>query len=668
VCNIVNRPTIRFLVELILSGYTEPFIKVFLIFIKKRFFESFVKSGSNSIVFNKYTLLRSSFVNKSSREQIEKRVYKKKINFVFSKFDFKIFYLSLKSINFKGISLKFNKYSFSHKAYKCYCTPVYRSIWYKEKKHRDAWCSCIMPWERGFPSLLLSILKFPFIWAVIGVNKKYFFIKNLFKNDIHKVFLLIGTVFSTHKRLTIKFLKLSSFYKNRVRHGLFKFFYTKPKFSFENSLVISSSISTLLSYSFGFNNMLKLSYFVKNNCLFSFKESRKFRRNNHLFSSVLRYRKYFIWSSFNGGLKSCDYRLSLTLKNTIDKFNIYSKLILSLKIGPLVLKSNKLFNKTFHVLKRKRVHFYKFLSLIRFLGLKKLTTFLSKKSLSSFLSKAPGMGGGGLFKLYERLKKRRDTKKRWVIKNKRHIKNKRNRISINLWVIKRFITRSCKNKRIRSAFLEKYERIKEVSFFNSVIVFEPKRAFIRAIYYYNRIAKESVKKKRDALIKQFKWFTRKRWGYVWKIKSKKRFFYRERKRHPWRTRHRNYKNTYQKRERKRFLKRLLKKREFLVGRIKSNIRNLRKKGHFFFLHEELSKLKALQGRFRFKRPVKESFQIRLKQIRRESFEQQGFFFKSTKIQGKLSRFYEGVGDSLSRSFARRSKLSLFRVKSNRKKF
>lgn len=66
------------LIELIIKGYTESFLKTFLIFLKQRFFKNFVKNGSNTTIFNKYTLLRSSFVNKSSREQIEKRIYKKK--------------------------------------------------------------------------------------------------------------------------------------------------------------------------------------------------------------------------------------------------------------------------------------------------------------------------------------------------------------------------------------------------------------------------------------------------------------------------------------------------------------------------------------------------------------------------------------------------------------
>ena len=91
------------LIELIIKGYTEDFLNVFLVFFKQRFFKNFVKLGSNTTIFNKYTLLRSSFVNKSSREQIEKRIYKKKINLVFSEFDFKFFYSNLNSLNFKGL-------------------------------------------------------------------------------------------------------------------------------------------------------------------------------------------------------------------------------------------------------------------------------------------------------------------------------------------------------------------------------------------------------------------------------------------------------------------------------------------------------------------------------------------------------------------------------------
>ena len=99
--------------ELTVKGYTKNFLKVFLIFFKQRFFRSIMKSGSNSILFNKYTLLRSSFVNKSSREQVEKRILKKKIYLVFSEFDFKVFYGNLTALDFKGVSLRLSKHHFS---------------------------------------------------------------------------------------------------------------------------------------------------------------------------------------------------------------------------------------------------------------------------------------------------------------------------------------------------------------------------------------------------------------------------------------------------------------------------------------------------------------------------------------------------------------------------
>ena len=102
----INKTKRHILVELRIKGYTERFLKDFLIFFKQRFFKNFLKLGGDVVIFNKYTLLRSAFINKSSREQIEKRIYIKKINLIFSEFDFKLFYSTLNSLNFKGISLK----------------------------------------------------------------------------------------------------------------------------------------------------------------------------------------------------------------------------------------------------------------------------------------------------------------------------------------------------------------------------------------------------------------------------------------------------------------------------------------------------------------------------------------------------------------------------------
>jgi ribosomal protein S10 len=100
------------LVELRVKGYTEFFLTNFIKFLKQRFFKNFIKLGNTTLIFNKYTLLRSAFINKSSREQIEKRISINKINFIFSESDFKFFYSTLNSLNFKGVSLKISKFYF----------------------------------------------------------------------------------------------------------------------------------------------------------------------------------------------------------------------------------------------------------------------------------------------------------------------------------------------------------------------------------------------------------------------------------------------------------------------------------------------------------------------------------------------------------------------------
>jgi hypothetical protein len=89
----------HFLVELTVFCYTKGFLEAFFIFLKQRFFKSFIKWGSSSFVFNKYTFLGSSFVNKSSCEQIEKRVFKKKLHLVFSEFDFLVYIKSSPELN-----------------------------------------------------------------------------------------------------------------------------------------------------------------------------------------------------------------------------------------------------------------------------------------------------------------------------------------------------------------------------------------------------------------------------------------------------------------------------------------------------------------------------------------------------------------------------------------
>jgi len=180
------------LIELVIKGYTENFLKVFFIFFKQRFFKNFVKTSNKKIVFNRYTLLRSSFVNKSSREQIEKRIYKKKINLVFSEFDFKYFYSNLSSLNFKGISLKMSKFFFLDP------NPIVTKV-HNFLKKKD----------------------FKFFWDTFSLDKKKSIIQKFKNKNLHQVFPLIGLEKQISKKVSLKFLKKKSFFKNRLRSGLF---------------------------------------------------------------------------------------------------------------------------------------------------------------------------------------------------------------------------------------------------------------------------------------------------------------------------------------------------------------------------------------------------------------------------------------------------------------
>merc|ERR1711998_764312 len=211
---------------------------------KQRFFKNFIKTSHKKIVFNRYTLLRSSFVNKISREQIEKRIYKKKINLVFSEFDFQYFYSNLSSLNFKGISLKMFKFFFLDSK------PIVAKI-----------------------KNLLKKKDFNFFWDTLSLDKKKKLIQNFKNKNLHQVFPLIGLEKDISKRVGLKFLKKKSFFKNRLRSGLFQVsakklnLIKKDPFLFKTSRknktlnknsFINSNFSILsLSYSYNFLSCLE---------------------------------------------------------------------------------------------------------------------------------------------------------------------------------------------------------------------------------------------------------------------------------------------------------------------------------------------------------------------------------------------------------------------------
>jgi len=211
----IDKTKRHILVELRIKGYTEQFLKNFLIFFKQRFFKNFLKLGGDVVTFNKYTLLRSSFINKSSREQIEKRIHIKKINLVFSEFDFKLFYSTLNSLSFKGISLKISKFYF---------------LCLKNKIN-----------GKSIKNYFFDSNLFLFFWKNLSFKNKNLILGYSKKRKLNQVFTTISCKQSLSKHIGLKFLKKKSLRKNRIRKGLFKTAFKKPNWnqlsSFEKSFL-----------------------------------------------------------------------------------------------------------------------------------------------------------------------------------------------------------------------------------------------------------------------------------------------------------------------------------------------------------------------------------------------------------------------------------------------
>lgn len=521
------------LIELIIKGYTEDFLNVFLVFFKQRFFKNFVKLGSNTTIFNKYTLLRSSFVNKSSREQIEKRIYKKKINLVFSEFDFKFFYSNLNSLNFKGISLKLLKYYF-----------------FDNSK------------VNTISKTLYSLKGFNSLWKFLSKDKK----KNLLNlsedKALHKVFPTIGLKKPFSKFSSLKFLKLKSFRKNRLKHGLFKVLKKKPTYrerifftrSFSNTLFNKRKTTSILfkkgiksfikfkpaivalSYSFSFNNIgnsQKPNNF-ENNLFFNFfsnKEKNHLLKKKYLLNSVLRSRISFINPFFINNRKVNGYRGGLSRTNLIGKLNIFNKLIQSLKIGPFIFKFNMLFKNNFEFILNQEKHFYLFISLLQKNKTKELNKIFYKKNLL-ISSKLENSDKSSFFKLYSK------------------VKQNDNFVTINPWLVRRFILQNFKGENL-TKFLALYQKYSIIKSLNNSLYFRSKDIFFFLMWYSANILTSSGKKKFH-LKKRRKYFLTRNWGLVWRFKSKKRFFFKiRRKKNSWKRFNRNFKNTYQKKKLKR---------------------------------------------------------------------------------------------------------------------
>lgn len=524
------------LTVVIIKGYTEGFLKLFLVFLKQRFFKDFLNCGYNSIIFNKYTLLRSSFINKSSREQIEKRVYTKKINLLFYEFTFKVFYSNLNSLNFKGISLKLSKHYFLYNA----------------------------NFQNNIKSLIKNNYKsnFIYLWVFTNSKKQIVFKKAInksLKKGIHKVLPIIGQSRRFSKFLITKFLNtrsfLDSYYsklpvyapkenvprvlsekytrkqqvplqkqfgedlekktgkkfpkqeiKRRFHHDFMMkqkrklknrpvigYSYKSPAFLVKDSFFILKRSSLLLFYSYSFNNIFKLKNPTRRHLLqlnvFSIKEKVKLIRGRHLLYSILRYRKFFIWSCLTSFPYGGGYS-GLVEKISIDKFNVFLKINLGLKTGPFNFKSNVFFNKTLKFLVKKKKSFYKFLSLIKVIGLNKLVHFLSKKSLITF----------------------RRFKYSKYVTIKKFRKKANNFKSMDPWLINKYLTKKYRlNEMGFYHVLKKFENMKEIRFFNSVRFFEKNKDF-RHLFFWSK--QEHAKKRfrqKDFNKKKGFWVSKK-WG------------------------------------------------------------------------------------------------------------------------------------------------------------
>ena len=102
---------------------------------------------------------------------------------------------------------------------------------------------------------------------------------------------------------------------------------------------------------------------------------------------------------------------------------------------------------------------------------------------------------------------------------------KNNVVSINPFLIRRYLTKNLTKKKNTFVFYEKNSLIK---FFNSNFHFRTKIFLFLVLWYKSRLSQLSNRKKKH-LQKRFSYCLRRKWGTVWKSKSKTRFFFRLKK-------------------------------------------------------------------------------------------------------------------------------------------
>ena len=553
----INKTKRHILVELRIKGYTERFLKDFLIFFKQRFFKNFLKLGGDVVIFNKYTLLRSAFINKSSREQIEKRIHIKKINLIFSEFDFKLFYSTLNSLSFKGISLKISKFYFLS----------------LKNKFTDKFIT-----THSYDSNL-----FLFFWENLPLKNKNSMLSYSKKRKLNQVFTTISCKQSLSKHIGLKFLKKKSLRKNRIRKGLFKTAFKKPNWnqlsSFEKSFLSfnlkkqknilkvddifirrnSSIFSLCYSYCINnSNNKLKpINYLSKKEIsnYLSKKEIIQLYSKKYLLNSILRYRIFFIWSSLKNSRKRSDYRKGLSKIIILDKFNIYYKLVLGLKTSPFNLHNNVFLNKNFKFLLIKDKNFYLFTQLFNKIKAKNLNKVLNIKSFS--YKTFNKINYSYLLSIFKKTKKN-------------------NRISINPFLIRRYLTKKLDLKKKKKIFLPYEKKNSLIKFFNSHFHFRSK-IILFLVFWYKNSLKQVSKRKKLHLKKRLNYCLKRNWGIAWrKYKSKTKFFVKKRKKRKfWKKFNRKFKH---KKKRKFWKKNNIKKRyRFKKQRLKKRNLNLFKK-------------------------------------------------------------------------------------------
>ena len=494
------KPSTKFsgniLIELKIKSYTLDFLKVFLLFFKQRFFKNFVKIGQNKLIINKYTLLRSSFVNKSSREQIEKRIFKKKMHLLFSELDFQSFYSNLSSLNFKGISIKLEKHFFLE------------NTKHIDIKHNN----------------LNLVKKFKLLWLFLNKKKQFTLVNKVHKNNLHKVFTLIGSKKPLSKHVSLKFLKSKSKFKNRFKEGLFKTLSKKNKLeknyllknNFDNFRTGKKNYCWLNQYNFlnFVPNVLNLNYSYNFNqighqtknfkrrdlSMFDNKQKSNLLRNNSCLNSILRYRTFFLWPSFVKKRK--DYKKSLSTIFFIDKLSIFSRLILGLKLNmfkPVVL--NQKLRSDF--VENKNKHFSLFLQKFEKSSISILKKIYYKKQLD----------------IYGQLNK---TNLETMVHVYNKTKSSSGQVGINPWLIRRSFFRN-KEKDFRSV-LKSYLSNKVVFSVTESLYFLKKPIIFFLITYLSLISTSTNSKKTFHLKKRFLFLLKRTWGIVFRIRSKKKFF------------------------------------------------------------------------------------------------------------------------------------------------